>query len=43
MGVPVMAFTDLMPDPRDINRDAKWRRLAMKEGPGGAIGANRAA
>ena len=28
---------------RDINRDAKWRRLAMNEGPGGDIGASRAA
>jgi hypothetical protein len=27
-----------MSDPRDINRDAKWRRLVMNEGPGGDIG-----
>lgn len=25
---------------RDINREAKWRRLAMYEGPGGDIGAS---
>jgi hypothetical protein len=28
-------------DLRDINRDAKWRRLAMKESPGGVIGPTR--
>jgi hypothetical protein len=33
----------LMSDPRDINRDAKWRRLAMNEGPGGDVGASHAA
>ena len=29
--------------PRDINRDAKWCRLAMNEGPGGDICASHAA
>ena len=33
----------LMSEPRDINRDAKWRRLARNEGPSGDIGANHAA
>ncbi len=32
-----------MSDLRDINRDAKWRRLAMNQIPGGDIGASRAA
>ena len=34
---------DLILDPHDINRDAKWRRLVMKEGSGGDIGASPAA
>ena len=29
--------------PRDINRDAKWRRLAMNEVPGGDIATSHAA
>jgi hypothetical protein len=29
--------------PRDINRDAKWCRLALNEGPDGGIGASQAA
>ena len=33
----------LMSDPRDINRDAKSRRPALKEWPGGGIGASPAA
>jgi hypothetical protein len=33
----------LMSGSRDINRDAKSRRLAMNEGPGGDIGASPAA
>jgi hypothetical protein len=31
-----------MLDPRDINRDAKWRRLVMKEVLIGAVGASQA-
>jgi hypothetical protein len=40
-GSAEISGANLMWDLRDINRDAKWRRLAMKESPGGVIGPTR--
>jgi hypothetical protein len=42
VGEPWAVFLSDNPE-RDINRDAKWCRLVMKEGSGEDIGASRAA
>ena len=41
--IALSLYTGRLLDERDINRDAKWRRLAMNECPGGDIGASPAA
>ena len=40
-----LEISGVSPDvrPRDINRDAKWRLLAVNEWLGGAVGASGAA